>query len=233
VKLCQSAPFRSMPRIRFLLLLALALSPAGCSRTQYSAEPIDACVVDKESGAPIEGVSVAATYEMKGGLEGGNVEGYLDVSEATTDQRGCFHFAGWGPKTNEFSHGSVETNAPRLMLFKEGYRFNSVANGGSSMNPAPYQIRSDWNGKTIPLTRFTGSAIEYNKSLDVLRVYLDLLYIHGHHFASILHFLCSGAAVNQALSELSASNALPSYYELEHIHHLRCDPPRNVSEEGK
>src|SRR5947209_3399798 len=84
--------------VRSTLLIALCiLVLTGCYQI-YSAEPITATVVDADTKEPLEGVVVVAHWEMKGGLEGGNVEGEVMIMEAVTDAQGKFHFPAWGPK---------------------------------------------------------------------------------------------------------------------------------------
>jgi hypothetical protein len=77
-----------------LALWALALS--ACER--YSADPIEAWVVDASSGAPLEGVIVTANWQRTGGFEGSYPKGQMMVMETTTDKKGRFQFSGWGPK---------------------------------------------------------------------------------------------------------------------------------------
>ena len=102
-------------------LLFILLSPLqGCAALQYSADPIEAWVVDAETNQPIEGAIVVAHWELKGGLEGGNVMGQVMVMEAVTDDKGKFNFPAWGPKWH-IGWGGLGDSDPELLLFKSGY----------------------------------------------------------------------------------------------------------------
>ena len=74
-----------------------AFALTSCVRVYY-ADPIKARVVDAATGTPVEGVNVLAAWQAKGGLEGGNIMGYVKVMEDVTDANGEFSFPGWGPK---------------------------------------------------------------------------------------------------------------------------------------
>ena len=70
-----------------VVTLGLAFLSATCvaaSTRQYSADAIAARVVDADSGAPVDGVNVVAGWEVKGGMEGGNIVGWVKVMETVT-----------------------------------------------------------------------------------------------------------------------------------------------------
>ena len=185
------------------LLLILALLPLhALAGGPYSAEPIEAWVVDKETGRPLEGVVVTANWELNYGTAGGSVpHGQLMVMEAVTDQRGRFHFPAWGPKAvPSFSikpQDLRETlylalfpvvldldvfHAPQLVLFKSGYKHASLANWNDvilehkSGEYAPLR-RSEWNGKTIKLELFKGTLQEYySNDLMDLQIRIGFAY---------------------------------------------------------
>ena len=102
------------------VILALVLVSVACgSERTYTAEPIAARIVDADTGAPVEGVNVVAAWQAKGGLEGGNIMGYVTVMEDVTNANGEFSFPGWGPK--KWRNGAIRDGAPLLILFKPGY----------------------------------------------------------------------------------------------------------------
>ena len=165
----------------FLLLIALLLSLQACA-TNYSAEPIEAWVVDAESGQPVEGVVVVAHWQLEGGLEGGNNLGQMMVMEAVTDQAGKFSFPAWRPKkvpsdfTWATSNARLKNMDPEMLLFKSGYEYLRLQNdkplkelGGMK----PYVRTSEWNGKTIKMEKFKGSLQEYVKHLSSLNDNLE------------------------------------------------------------
>lgn len=151
-------------RVAPLLAALFALALQGCSY-EYSADPITATVVDAETKLPLEGVVVAAHWEMKGGLEGGNVEGEVMIMEAVTDSAGKFHFPAWGPKKVYvgLSNAQLIGDTPEMILFKSGYRIGLAANHvpAKVIHPTGPHFSSDWNGKRITMDKFKGTLQEY------------------------------------------------------------------------
>lgn len=165
----------------FFLIAALTFPLQACA-TNYSAEPIEAWVVDAESGQPVEGVVVVAHWQLEGGLEGGNNLGQMMVMEAVTDQAGKFSFPAWGPKKvpDDFSwatsNARLKNMDPEMLLFKNGYKYLRLQNdkpleelGGMK----PYVRTSEWNGKTVKMVKFKGSLREYAQHLNYLDGYLE------------------------------------------------------------
>lgn len=157
-----------------LLLGALTISTA-CTAREFSAEPIEAYVVDAKTRQPLEGVIVTANWELERGTFGGNVVvGQLMVMEAVTDKNGRFYFPTWGPKRAEEGH--FVDKDPQLLLFKPGYAylrlFNKYPGGDREARLRPVR-RSDWHGKTVALEQFKGSLREYAGQLARLEISLD------------------------------------------------------------
>jgi hypothetical protein len=140
----------------------MVTSLTGCGF--YSAEPITARVVDAETGLPLEGVNVVAAWRIEGGMNYGDTVGYMNVMETVTDKSGRFHFPGWGPRPNTHT-GKVRLEAPGLMFFKSGYRYEAVENQGDLLGFAPSEMKSSWDGEVIAMKRFRGTAKEYEASL--------------------------------------------------------------------
>ena len=154
-----------MTMLRYVLLVMMLLPLQSCA-FYYSAAPIEAWVIDAETGKPLEGVIVTANWQLKGGLEGGNDFGQMMVMEAVTDKSGRFYFPAWGPKRN-VSDGHIKQDGPQLLLFKSGYRYLALFNETRVTDrPGPF-LKSDWNGKTIKLERF--------KETDLQTQYKNLL----------------------------------------------------------
>lgn len=141
------------------VMLTLVLPLAACAMPlTYSAEPIEAKVIDAETKQPIEGVIVTANWQLEEGTPGGNVSvGQLMVMETITDQDGKFAFPGWGPKT--IWKGFFTNEDPQLLLFKSGYEYQRLYNEYNSTRELRTRKvrRSDWNDKTITLKPFKGS----------------------------------------------------------------------------
>lgn len=155
-----------------VLFLAAILSLASidaCSLV-VAGDPITANIVDAETNAPLAGVHVLALWELKGGLEGGNVVGIAKVMEAETDSNGVFRFPGWGPKLVS-PFGSLPSAAPLIMFFKSGYDYQQVHNQVSAYD-RPH-TSSEWNGKTIRLAKFKGTADQYALVLGEFRTQID------------------------------------------------------------
>jgi len=164
--------------VRLAAVAALALTPAACSvERTYTAEPIAARVVDADTGAPVEGVNVVAAWQAKGGLEGGNVMGYVMVMEDVTDADGAFSFPGWGPK--KWRNGAIRDGAPLLIVFKPGYGVRLLWEEKYGVEFATPHMSSSWDKQVIALKRFEGSAEDYAWNLSGLRTFLDGLLLEG------------------------------------------------------
>lgn len=153
--------------IRSFVLLALSPVFLGMSGypSKYSAEAIEARVVDADTKQPLEGVIVTANWELEDSTFAGNVPvGQLMVMEAVTDRNGRFHFPAWGPRKP--SKGGLRNKDPQLLLFKPGYRSRGLVNEfRERMYEEPVR-RSEWSGKTIEMKRFTGTPEEWFKMLE-------------------------------------------------------------------
>ncbi len=163
-----------MKNIVYPLLLALLLPLSACA-TKYSAEPIQAWVVNDETSQPMEGVVVVAHWQLEGGLEGGSNAGQMMVMEAVTDATGKFSFPGWGPKEVPSGLAIYDSNArlknmdPEMLLFKSGYENLTLQNDrpfSELGRKEPYVRTSVWNGKTIRMKKFKGTLKEYADYLD-------------------------------------------------------------------
>ena len=153
-----------------ILGLVLELSLAGCSLARpltHSANTIQGRVMDAETGKPVVGAAVVATWTMYVWV---GVPPYVDsrpkrlyVIETVTDTTGVYTIPSWGPSllplTAEVSRGS-----PQLRVFKRGYRPHSVSNkwaGRKHGGPT-----SDWDGKVIQLEHPRGSLKEQASRLS-------------------------------------------------------------------
>lgn len=114
-------------------LLAALLS--GCA-VVYRFAPIEAWVVDAESGEPIGDVVVIANWELvKGGLDGPRYVGQLDVRETVTDKDGRFYFEAF--TKSDSSGAELRESDPQVIVFKPGYEYqvftNQYIDGGAGM----------------------------------------------------------------------------------------------------
>lgn len=205
------------------VMIILAVVPlVACGL--YSAEEITAHVIDAESGKGIAGANIVAAWEVYGGLENGNIEGYLKVMEAVTDESGAFYFPEWGPRPN-MNFGSIRNYAaPIIMVFRRGYQYRAVGNNGESGARAPSKMKSDWNGKTIALQAFRGSAAEYKASFIQLHTDASILLEQGH-VPDLPDFFCALALQDEALGLQGVANSLYSFRRLRDLGVI-CKPRR-------
>lgn len=155
---------------RFLILL-LALPLQACGAL-YSAESIEAWVVDAETNQPIEGIVITANWQLKGGLEGGNDVGQLMVMETITDRNGRFYFPGWGPKLGSWE-GRIKSQRPQLLLFKSGYKYVGLENATRSDYGSSSVLKSDWNGKTIKMQKIGADPQELLRNFENLNFIVE------------------------------------------------------------
>ena len=141
------------------LLLTACATPG---QDEYSADAIEARVVDEQTGQPLEGVVVVANWLLMGGTAGGRSQlGPLMVLEAISDATGKFFFPAWGPLPNRTS-GYLDNADPELWLFTSGYYFTRRANDYTTdYRKKPSRRKSEFVGKTIPLKRFAGNEDAY------------------------------------------------------------------------
>ncbi len=144
----------------FLCMLSVfaALSPQACATT-YSAEPIEAWVVDADSGQPVEGVVVTANWQLvSGSLAGGEIpKGQLRVMETVTDRSGRFYFEGW--TKGNLTTAELRNQDPQILMFKPGYKFyRFVSDYPISAIPLGSHRKSAISGRTIQLEKYRGTS---------------------------------------------------------------------------
>ena len=78
--------------VSLLLLGGCTILPGA-----YQAEPIEGWVVDAETGKPLEGVNIAASWELMSGGMAVIPVGSIMLMETVTDVKGRYAFPAWGP----------------------------------------------------------------------------------------------------------------------------------------
>ena len=160
--------------------------PACAGPLRYSAAPIEAWVVDKETGQPLEGVVVVANWVLESTSRvvphQTNPAGSLVILETVTDRGGRFYFPAWGPKWH-LGSGELTDSDPELILFKSGYKYLRVSNSqylrpskysdvgkpsGTESRPTGSKRISFWSGERIGLEKFKGSQKDYAEQLSPL-----------------------------------------------------------------
>lgn len=136
------------------------------SDLQYSAEPIEAWIVDGATGKPLEGAIVVAHWQLtRGSLGGGEAPvGSMMVMETVTDVDGRFTFPGWGPLPNQ-TEGRLTNRDPTMYAFKSNYDVVELRN--NTWENKPSRRKSDWNGKKIAVRPFDGNQKGYADRLTV------------------------------------------------------------------
>ena len=152
--------------------VAAAIPSFGIS---YSAVPTTAKVVDAQTGEPIAGANVVASWLIISVT--GRSAGLIALDEAVTDGDGVFHFSGWGPRAMERSlpRGSrMAGESPEFIVFKTGYKIAAFHNDSTperlsdpSYTGEPVR-RSDRDGKALRIEKFTGPLQAYALSIEGL-----------------------------------------------------------------
>jgi hypothetical protein len=178
----------------FLVLACSAALPACAGPLRYSAAPIEAWVVDKETNQPLEGVVVVAHWALESTSRivphQTNPAGSLMILEAVTGKDGRFYFPAWGPKWH-LGSGELTDSDPELILFKNGYKYIHVSNSrylrpskysdvgkpsGTESKPTGSKRISFWSRERIELEKFRGTMDEYAKHLSSLDISLRFAY---------------------------------------------------------
>ena len=137
-----------------VLSLGLGLSTCVWAPPFYWGEAIHCRVVDADTGEPIEGAVAVADWKLYGGGIGhGGHRSSLLVQATVTDTDGRFAFPAWGP-TLRPSYEALD-RAPWLIVFKSGYEHQALWNDQRSNG---FVRSSQWDGRTISLSKFAGSA---------------------------------------------------------------------------
>lgn len=163
--------------VRIVLILALATSLQACGDLYYTAAPIEAWVVDADTGAPIEGAVVTANWQLVafGFDTGGRRGGQLEVMETVTDKNGRFYFPGF-TKIN-LSGSALGEKDPQILIFKPGYRHLRSTNLypiGKEESQGPRR-RSPIIGQRLPMQRADLNIKKYASNLGFLGIDLEIL----------------------------------------------------------
>lgn len=175
-------------------LCSMLVLPACASPLKYSADPIEAWIIDAETKQPLENVIVVAHWELETTSRivphQTNSAGSLMVLETVTDKNGRFYFPAWGPKWH-LGTGNLTDSDPELILFKSGYKYLRVSNSrhlrpakysdvgkpsGTESKPTGSKRISFWNGERIGLKPFRGTQKEYAEHLSSLDIDLRFAY---------------------------------------------------------
>lgn len=162
----------------FFCLVCLAALPACATPLTYSAESIEAWVIDAETKKPIDDAVVVAHWLLE---ESTIVSitvrrvGDLMVMESVTDKSGRFYFPAWGP-IRHWGRSRLTYMDPEIIIFKSGYEYRRLANETTkeAIGGKAFPVRkSRWNGKTIELKPFKGTVEAYEDHFESLNDALE------------------------------------------------------------
>jgi hypothetical protein len=140
----------ALSRLACVLMVSAGLH--GCGSPYYTADSIEAWVVDAETGQPIEGAVVTANWQLLAGSfdTGGRKLRQLEVKETVTDSNGRFYFPGF-TRLN-ISLDQLGEEDPQILIFKPGYRYYRATNESLVPRASPGVHRSaSINGQRLKL----------------------------------------------------------------------------------
>lgn len=153
----------------------------GCEGSlYYISDPIEAWVVDAETGAPVEGAVVSANWQLVAfGLDtGGRKLHQLEVMETVTDSKGRFYFPGF-TKLN-LSFEELGDGDPRIRIFKPGYGYAGISSNYFGRPEAKTPRRhSPAVGRTFKLTK-EPDIKKYAHHIDMLNTDLSAITERGY-----------------------------------------------------
>ena len=161
--------------LNLFAITLLCVGTAAGADLYYTIAPIEAWVVDAETGAPIEGAVVTANWQLVGfGFDtGGRKLGQLEVMETVTDKAGRFFFPGF-TKVN-ISGNVLREEDPQILIFKSGYRYMRVASDypiGKEGEQGPNR-KSAANGQKLKMAKADADIKKYALNLKVLGSYVS------------------------------------------------------------
>ena len=192
--------------LKVLAITFLSVGTGACVDLYYTIAPIEAWVVDAETGAPIEGAVVTANWQLVGfGFDtGGRKLGQLEVMETVTDKAGRFYFPGF-TKVN-ISGNVLREEDPQILIFKSGYRYLRAASDypiGKEGEQGPNR-KSAVNGQKLKMQRADADVKKYAFNLQFLSSYLARL-VEGGGPSRIPRMVHAFGCERQRLEQLDRS----------------------------
>jgi len=154
----------------FAMPLAIIFA-SGCVSVR-SADPIEATVVDSQTGEPIAGVVVVAHWQLRtGGFPETQEGGQLEVQESVSDPDGKIRFPGFSSRVVA---EQLDRDAdPELILFKPGYLPDMVGTG-------PYETprRKNFKGAQLTLTKIDSNEPRFKDAFSATRMRVRYMSTH-------------------------------------------------------
>jgi hypothetical protein len=212
-----------MPLMKFMLVVSLAFAMEACADPYYTAAPIEAWVVDADTGAPIEGAVVTANWQLVGFSydTGGRKLGQLAVMETVTDRNGRFSFPGF-TKVN-ISGNVLREEDPQILIFKSGYRYLRAANEypiGKEGEQGSYR-KSSIIGQRLKMKKADEDIKKYASNLGFLSDYLAMIVTPpgANDIPRMIHALACERQRLRAIDPTIGSIPVPGTTKLE----VNCD----------
>lgn len=148
----------------------------------YFGKEIRGKVVDADTGAPLEDVSIVAEWQIYVMVIQSHLGNRIKVIETTTGSDGNYVVHGWGPIIRP-PWGALLDHSPKLTFFKSGYYPKAVLNERESER----MIRdSEFNGKTIRLKQFDGNFDLLDRLLSITTPWLTGCWRDCPHYVIAL-----------------------------------------------
>jgi len=168
---------KSVTAWKYVTAAVAVLALNACGSPYYTADPIEAWVVDAETDQPIEGAVVTANWQLVAASfdTGGRKLRQLKVMETVTDKNGRFTFPGF-TKLN-LSLDELRDEDPQILIFKSGYRYFRTSHDHDTRKPSPVAHRSSpLVEKNVRLERADSSPQKAAQQLLFLAVALDKIW---------------------------------------------------------
>jgi hypothetical protein len=195
----------------FPVLIAVGLSSSVCRAQSltYSSKELHGQVVETETGQPVEGAVVVASWLLSPTMWGH--EQYhkrLHIVETVTDAEGRFVIPAWGPKLLPPLTELDETN-PRLAVFKSSYTPKFLYNKNRQTTST---LDADWNEQVVQLEHFQGTIEKEALGIDVF--YTGLLRAHDDLLRDWKNYPRAMLAVYRESRRLRALGLQPGYFAM-------------------
>ncbi|HEX5055040.1 MAG TPA: hypothetical protein VFX02_00940 [Gammaproteobacteria bacterium] len=213
-------------RTIFLMLASILWIPACTdSRHGYSGGSIEGDVFDQITGQPMQGVIVAAFWELEGGIHT-DTQGILRADEALTDDHGHFFIPAWGPL--EPVKGRLSSDAPMLLFLKDGYNLLIKANELHAPGHNPSIRNSAYNGNRFGLKPFAGDIKEYATHVSHLELFMTYPIEAGEpcYWEKIPIFTKTVLRLKNSFDQQKIYNRLPGPNSLERMG--KCPNPAKI-----
>jgi hypothetical protein len=165
--------------LRHVALVLAGAVLAGCGSPYYTADPIEAWVVDAETGKPIEGAVVVAHWQLRGfSLDSQTRRNQLEVIETASDRDGRFFVPGF-TKLN-LTLERLREEDPKIVIFKPGFSIAGGQSHYSSADPEPGAHRSSsLNGKRFQVRQLDRHSDQYVRDLRGVAATMNDLSVSG------------------------------------------------------